>query len=49
VKPCAVVGKPNSVAGEIPKAFMVLKDQKTATEEEIKEFVNSKVAPYKAV
>jgi long-chain acyl-CoA synthetase len=49
VKLCAVVGKPDPVAGEIPKAFVVLKEGKTATAEEIKEFVNSKVAPYKAV
>jgi long-chain acyl-CoA synthetase len=28
---------------------VVLKDGKTATADEIKEFVNSKVAPYKAV
>ena len=49
VKLCAVVGKPDPVAIEIPKAFVVLKEGKTATEEEIKQFVNSKVAPYKAV
>ncbi|MGA3192070.1 MAG: long-chain fatty acid--CoA ligase [Candidatus Bathyarchaeia archaeon] len=49
VKLCAVVGKFDPVAGEIPKAFVVLKEGKTATAEEIKEFVNSKVAPYKAV
>ena len=49
VKLCGVVGKPDLVAGEIPKAFVVLKEGKTATEEEIKEFVNSKVAPYKAI
>jgi long-chain acyl-CoA synthetase len=49
VKLCAVVGKPDPVAGEIPKAFVMLKEGKTATAEEIKEFVNSKVAPYKAV
>ncbi|MGB8779187.1 MAG: long-chain fatty acid--CoA ligase [Candidatus Bathyarchaeia archaeon] len=49
VKLCAVVGKPDPVAGEIPKAFVVLKEGKTATAEEIKEFVNSKVASYKAV
>jgi long-chain acyl-CoA synthetase len=49
VKLCAVVGKPDSVAGEVPKAFVVLKEGKTASGEEIKEFVNSKVAPYKAV
>jgi long-chain acyl-CoA synthetase len=49
VKLCAVIGNPDQVAGEIPKAFVVLKDGKTATEEEIKEFVNSKLASYKAV
>jgi long-chain acyl-CoA synthetase len=49
VKLCAVVGKPDPVASEIPKAFIVLKEGKTATAEEIKEFVNSKVAPYKAI
>jgi long-chain acyl-CoA synthetase len=49
VKLCAVVGKPDPVASEIPKAFIVLKEGKTATPEEIKEFVNSKVAPYKAI
>jgi long-chain acyl-CoA synthetase len=49
VKLCAVVGKPDRVAGEIPKAFIVLKDGATASEEEIRRFVNEKVAPYKAV
>jgi long-chain acyl-CoA synthetase len=49
VKLCAVVGKPDRIAGEIPKAFIVLKQGKTASEEEIKEFVKSKVAAYKAV
>jgi long-chain acyl-CoA synthetase len=49
VKLCGVIGKPDTVSGEIPKAFIVLKEGKTATEEEIKEFVNSKVAPYKAI
>jgi long-chain acyl-CoA synthetase len=49
VKLCGVIGKQDPVAGEIPKAFVVLKEGKTATEQEIKEFVNSKLAPYKAV
>jgi long-chain acyl-CoA synthetase len=49
VKICAVIGKPDPVASEIPKAFIVLKEGKTATAEEIKEFVNSKLAPYKAI
>jgi long-chain acyl-CoA synthetase len=49
VKLCAVVGKPDPVASEIPKAFVVLKDGATATEDEIRKFVNEKVAPYKAI
>jgi long-chain acyl-CoA synthetase len=49
VKLCAVVGKPDPIASEIPKAFIVLKEGKTATAEELKEYVNSKVAPYKAI
>jgi long-chain acyl-CoA synthetase len=49
VKLCAVVGKPTPVVGEIPKAFIVLKDGAQATEAEIMAFVKEKVAPYKAV
>lgn len=49
VKLCGVIGKPDAVAGEIPKAFIVLKEGKTATEKEIMSFVNEKVAPYKAI
>jgi long-chain acyl-CoA synthetase len=46
---CAVVGKPDQAAGEIPKAFIVLKEGKAASAEEIMTFVNDKVAPYKAI
>ncbi len=49
VKLCAVVGKPDLVAGEVPKAFIVLKEGKVASAEEIMAFVNNKVAPYKAI
>ncbi len=49
VKLCAVVGKPDPVAGEIPKAFIVLKEGAKATEEEIIKFVKERVAPYKAI
>lgn len=49
VKLCGVIGKPEPVAGEIPKAFVVLKEGATATEKEIMNFVNERVAPYKAV
>jgi len=49
VKLCAVVGKPSPVVGEVPKAFIVLKDGAKATIEEIMRFVKDKVAPYKVV
>ncbi|MCW4006810.1 MAG: long-chain fatty acid--CoA ligase [Candidatus Bathyarchaeota archaeon] len=49
VKLCTVIGKPDPMAGEIPKAFIVLKDNTQATADEIKAFVNQKVAPYKAI
>jgi long-chain acyl-CoA synthetase len=49
VKLCAVIGKPAPVVGEIPKAFIVLKDGTQATEAEILDFVKEKVAPYKVV
>jgi len=49
VKLCAVVGKPDPKSGEVPKAFIALKEGATASAEEIKAFVNDKVAPYKAI
>jgi long-chain acyl-CoA synthetase len=49
VKLCAVVGKPDKLAGEVPKAFIALKEGTAASAEEIMVFVNGKVAPYKAI
>jgi long-chain acyl-CoA synthetase len=49
VKFCAVIGKPDKTAGEIPKAFVVLKEGSELSELDIEEFVNGKVAPYKAI
>jgi long-chain acyl-CoA synthetase len=49
VKLCAVVGKPDPMVGETPKAFLVLKEGAKATAEEIMQFIKDKVAPYKAV
>ena len=49
VKLCAVVGKTDAKAGEIPKAYIVLKEGAKATAQEIIEFISGKVAPYKAV
>jgi long-chain acyl-CoA synthetase len=49
VKLCAVVGKPDPNAGEVLKAFIVLKEGKVVSVEEIMAFVKEKVAPYKAI
>lgn len=49
VKLCAVVGKTEPTVGEVPKAFVVLKDGSEVAAREIVDFVNSKVAPYKAI
>ena len=49
VRLCAVVGKPDRIAGEIPKAFIVLKENAKVTEDEIVQFVNERVASYKQI
>lgn len=49
VKECCVVGKPDSFAGEIPKAFIVLKERHNPTAEEIIEFCRKQITPYKRV
>jgi len=49
VKECAVVGKPDALAGEMPKAYIVLKDGHSATAEELIRFCEPKVAPYKRI
>jgi acyl-CoA synthetase (AMP-forming)/AMP-acid ligase II len=43
----AVIPSPDEEAGEVPKAFIVLKGE--ITEAEIKEFVAQRVAPYKKI
>ena len=49
VKLCAVIGKADAVVGEVPKAFIVLKEGAAVSVAEIAAFVNDKVAPYKAI
>ncbi len=47
VADCAVIPSPDEMAGEVPKAFVVLQD--TATEDELIAYVAAQVAPYKKV
>ncbi|MBF0267000.1 MAG: AMP-binding protein [Alphaproteobacteria bacterium] len=50
IKECAVVGAPDDERGQIVKAFVVLKDGVTPSEDlarDIQEFVKNAVAPYK--
>jgi long-chain acyl-CoA synthetase len=49
IRLCAVVGKPDPAAGEIPKAYIVLKENAQVTAEEIMRFVEEKVAPFKRI
>jgi long-chain acyl-CoA synthetase len=49
VKLCAVVGKSVQGVGEVPKAFVVLKEGEVASAEDLAAFVNGKMAPYKAI
>lgn len=46
---CTVIGKPDPVAGEIPKAFVELKKGSQASEKEIMDFVADRVAAYKRI
>ncbi|MFC1957737.1 long-chain fatty acid--CoA ligase [Chloroflexota bacterium] len=49
VKECAVVGKTDAVCGEIPKAFVVLKEENSVSKEELIEFCAQKLSPYKKI
>jgi len=49
VEQCAVVGKPDLDAGEIPVAFIKLAPGKEATREELMQFLNAEVAAYKKI
>lgn len=49
VDDAAVIPFPDEEAGEVPKAFIVIKPGQKVTEEEIKTFVKSKVTSFKQV
>ena len=47
IKDLVIVGIPHDLKGEAPKAFIVLREGETATEEEIRAYCKEKMAPYK--
>lgn len=49
VKECAVVGKPDVSAGEIPVAFVVLKDGHNTAKGELIEFCQQMLSPFKKI
>jgi len=49
VADAAVIGIPDDEAGELPKAFIVLKPGAEASAEDIQEFVTGQVASYKQI
>ena len=47
IKDLVIVGIPDDLKGEAPKAFIQLKEDEDATEAEIKEYCKTQMAPYK--
>ncbi len=47
IKEAAVIGIPDMHKGEVPKGFVVLKDNENATEHEIIQYLRERLAPYK--
>ncbi|KYN09238.1 PREDICTED: 4-coumarate--CoA ligase 1-like [Trachymyrmex cornetzi] len=47
VEEAAVIGIPHERYGEVPKAFVVVKESKKPTEDDIKNFIKGKVSEYK--
>ena len=49
VADAAVIPKPDEEAGEVPKAFVVLKAGASVSEDDLKAYVAERVAPYKKI
>jgi long-chain acyl-CoA synthetase len=49
VRECAVVGRPDALAGEVPRAYVVLHDGCSPCAEELIQFCEQRVAAYKKV
>jgi long-chain acyl-CoA synthetase len=47
IKDLVIVGIPDDLKGEAPKAFIQLKEGEDATEQEIRDYCKTKMAPYK--
>ena len=47
IKDCIVIPVPDDEAGEIPRAYVVLQDNVTITEQDILNYVYDRVAPHK--
>lgn len=47
IEEAAVIGVPDERAGELPKAFVVLRKGEQLGEEEVQKFVQGKVAEFK--
>jgi long-chain acyl-CoA synthetase len=47
IKDLVIVGIPDDLKGEAPKAFIQLQESENASEEEIREYCKTKMAPYK--
>ena len=47
IRDLVIVGIPDDLKGEAPKAFIQLKEGESATEAEIREYCKTKMAPYK--
>ncbi|MBM3820421.1 MAG: long-chain fatty acid--CoA ligase [Acidimicrobiia bacterium] len=47
VMEASVAGIPDPLKGEVPKAWIVLKSDRTATEEDLRAFCRERLAPYK--
>ncbi|XP_031827653.1 uncharacterized protein LOC116424844 [Nomia melanderi] len=47
IQEAAVIGVPDQRCGEVPKAFVIAKDGKKPTEDDVKSFLKGKVASYK--
>lgn len=46
---CAVLGIPDEISGELPKAFVVTQQGQTLKDDEILDYVNSNVAVFKKI